>query len=237
MGATIRKGCSEGDCNVEVTPGTDKVSIRYVFTHSKPDSVDDTIRNLLIEIDGEEYFLKEYGSIGQTSTIFSKTIKNLIPNKKYTISFGLGWGGGNTSNWNPLTNHNFSVSFTTDPAVGKWSWEVTNGDASDEQTQIAYQILMGEIPADDFSHLVWNDLINMVSDLRVANGLDSWDTDDNYYLSKSACLVEAGDTLSAAIYNSLLYNVEGFASTDLSEVQKEDKLTGSAIIGITSALG
>ena len=235
MGATIYDGCSVGDCDVEITPGADKVSVRYVFTHSSPDSVGGTVRNLLIEVAGKEYFLSKTASEGQTSTVFSKTISGLTPNKKYTISFGLGWGGSNTDNWNPLSHHNFSVSFTTDPTTGKWSWEISNGDASDAQTQIAYQILMGEIPADNFSHLVWNDLINMVSDIRVVNNLSGWDSSGSY-LSKAACLVEAGDTLSADIYNSLLHNVEGFASTDLSEVQKEDKLTGYAIIGITSVL-
>ncbi len=122
--------------------------------------------------------------------------------------------------------------------VSPWSWTQSNGEATSTQTKRAYQILLGNQPASNgFSHLVWNDLVDKVAEVRGACGL-SWQTSYGgiTYLSKNACYVDAGDTLSARIYNSVRHQIGSIRSTGISDRSKGGEVLGSYITTITDVL-
>lgn len=124
---------------------------------------------------------------------------------------------------------------TTRPPVSLWSWTSSNGSASASQTQNVYMILQGSRPADSFSYLVWNDLIDKVVDMRQAVGY-SWTTDTGKYPSASGCKVSAGEAMSALKYNALKTNIGSIRSTGIPDVSPGDEITGYMLIHLTDVL-
>lgn len=102
-------------------------------------------------------------------------------------------------------------------------------------TKNAYQILLGNRAADDFSHYVWNDLVTKVNEMRGKKGY-SWDTANGTYPTASGCKVSAGETLSAKKYNGVRYNIGSVRSVGIYDVSAGDKLTGYHITRLTDVL-
>lgn len=170
-----------------------------------------------------------YDTTVSTTSAFSRTVTGLAPNTSYTVN-AAGVIGTVSDQWAG------AQTFTT-KAIGvtPWSWTASNGSATAEQTRNAYAILQGTRSADDFSHLVWNDLVDKVEEMRTALG-GIWDTVGGQYLTASACKAAAGDTLRAAAYNSLKVNVGSIQSTGIQDVAPGDEITGYHITHVVDVL-
>lgn len=115
-----------------------------------------------------------------------------------------------------------------------WSWTDSNGNASAEQTQTAYKILHGILPASaGFSHLVWNDLVDMAGKAVTYAG-SSWYSYGG--LSINACKVSAGGTLSAAKYNAIRFNLGSIVSTGITDRTSGDEIKGYYIEKLTDVI-
>lgn len=194
-------------------------------------------RYLLLEVGGESWATvvnNEGGSAGSTCT-FDYTITGLDPGTTYFWKVTLAWGI--ITNPTP-TAVTASGTFTTDrdaPEVTPWSWTSSNGSATATQTKNAYAILQGTRPADDFSHLVWNDLVDKIAEARNARSdiSSEW---SNAYATKANTKVSAGGTLSAVRYNSIRYNINNMEGADVPYVSAGDVILGSYIISLTNTL-
>lgn len=182
-------------------------------------------------LDGELITYVESAETSGGTNNFSWTITGLNSGTYYTWEATLYYVG--TSGL-VATSYSKSGSFTTEEEiiVEPWSWTSSNGSATATQTQNAYKVLTGELTADNFSHRVWNDLVDKVVEVKAKYNL-VWET---RYATYENSKVSAGDTLSATIYNSVKYNIERCASTGYDFVDPEDPLTGSHIIALTTAI-
>ena len=170
-----------------------------------------------------------FDQIVTTTAAFTRTVTGLTPNTSYTVN-AAGVIGTVSDQW--ATAQTFK---TKGLGVTPWSWTESNGSATAGQTQTAYAILQGTRSADDFSHMVWNDLVDKVEEMRTALG-GIWDTVGGRYLSASACKAAAGDTLRAAAYNSVKVNVGNIQSTGIQDVAPGDEITGYHITHVVDVL-
>ena len=95
-----------------------------------------------------------------------------------------------------------------------------------------------EEPAENFPHEVWNDIVNKVQEALDASGL-SWERSSSQgaTLSRSGCLMSSGDTLlTAAMYNSVKYQIGQGNGSDGIYVDSEDEFTWSHIESLTDYL-
>lgn len=111
----------------------------------------------------------------------------------------------------------------------EWSWSHSNGSATDEQTTIAYDAITGNGLLSDFSHEVWNDMVNKV--LAILDYADSswteYDSNGNTYLSYEDTLMSDDDTqLTAERFNALRFNIGSRYSTGINPVDTGDEVYG-----------
>ena len=121
------------------------------------------------------------------------------------------------------------------PLIEPWSWEESNGSASDEQTMLAYEAITSKGECADFSYLVWNDLIEKVAEVRKTGDEEpSWNSS---YLSKDDTKMSLEDkTLTAERFNSLWINIDTLKSTDISAQKSGNIVMGNYFITLTSKL-
>ena len=174
-----------------------------------------------------------YDTTVSASSAFSRTVGGLEPGTGYTanVAGGVGpvgdqWGGG------PTLSTGESAPL---PPVGPRGWAAPHGAATAAETRAAYAVLQGTSTADGFSHLVWNDLVDKVEEMRAAVG-GVWDTVGGAYLTAAACKADAGDTIRAAAYNSVKVNIGNIQSTGIQDVSPGDEITGYHIIHLTDVL-
>lgn len=88
-----------------------------------------------------------------------------------------------------------------------WDWTLSNGVATAEQTQNAYNAVLNQGECASFSRLVWNDIVNcLVVALEVA-GI-SW---DNKYCSAEECKIDIQyGIFTATMFNSVRHNIDRF---------------------------
>lgn len=153
------------------------------------------------------------------------------------LSSGTGYNVTATLHSTQASNITSDTAYVTTqrPSVTPWSWTSSNGAATSAQTRNAYSILQGNRTADDFSHNVWNDLIDKVVEMRQALGY-SWTTDTGRFPSASGCKVSAGEALSALKYNAMRTNVGSIRSTGIPDVSAGDEITGYMIVHVTDVL-
>lgn len=193
-------------------------------------------RYVWLEIDGRSFEIRS-NELGGANSTFNKTITGLDPGMTYYWEATLGWaeleGDITYSSWAVVGG-----SFTTSPAIDPWSWSKSNGSATDTQTANAYSLLVGKRLVDyGFPYKVWNDLVDKIMDMReLADAAGQWMTDGGRYRTYDQCKVMSGDTLSAAIYNSVKVQVGSIKSTGIYDVSPGDKLTGSHITTLASVL-
>lgn len=186
-------------------------------------------------IDGSRAYNIRSNERGGSSSSFDEYISDLVPGTRYEWEAQLGYDDGTGITWLDIYD---SGSFTTDePAVyvSHWSWSESNGSASTSQTVRAYNVLMGNVTADQFAHEVWNDLVDKVVEVREALGY-SWDRAGGDYPSASGCKMNAGDRLTADAYNGVRYNIGSVFSTGISDQSPGDQITGYKIYHLTEVL-
>lgn len=138
--------------------------------------------------------------------------------------------------------------------INKWSWEKSNGSASEEQTTLAYQALENNGKCHDFSYLIWNDIVSLVD--QCLDGLYlTWDC---VITSRDEAKLSSTDKLlTAKKFNSVRKQLDRFNKTWYWEENKDDigyvgrkdflgrsdvgranadKLYGKYLIEITNAL-
>ena len=100
-----------------------------------------------------------------------------------------------------ITDFNLSSSF---PA---WTWEKSNGTATDEQTTLSYEVLAGQGKCSDFSRFVWNDIINVLVSIFAETGI-AWDA--TYCSADESKINEHLGILTATAWNSVAWNIKRF---------------------------
>lgn len=165
--------------------------------------------------------------------VYTASLDFLSPKRQYRIRAWIVNWNGDISYTTPWTN-------ITTPALSPWSWERSNGTASDAETQTAYKVLRGTEPANKFSAKVWNDLVDKVVKVRAAKGRQ-WTTQSletgKGYLSAAQCKVTSESYLRAAVYNSVKFNIGSLKSTGIQDVSADtEELTGNKIYHLTEVL-
>lgn len=88
-----------------------------------------------------------------------------------------------------------------------WDWTKSNGSATAEQTQRAYQAITSQGLCSDFSRLVWNDLVDALANALSAAGL-MWNTE---YGTAESCKISAQyGALTASAFNAVALNIRQF---------------------------
>lgn len=122
---------------------------------------------------------------------------------------------------------------TDESAVEPWSWTSSNGSASSSQTRAAYSAVRNQGSLNNFSYLVWNDMVDKVKEVLDATG-NSW---NSKYASYSATRMSASDkALTAKRFNSLQYNIGTHYSTGIYDVSKGDTVYGDYFITLADCL-
>lgn len=88
-----------------------------------------------------------------------------------------------------------------------WDWSQSNGNASVEQMEAAYNALVNQGLCSDFSRLVWNDLVDATADAISAAGL-KWDS--TYGNVESCKINESMGILTASAFNGVAQNIHNF---------------------------
>ena len=99
------------------------------------------------------------------------------------------------------------------PEIECWSWDISNGNASEEETITAYNAIKpygATLDRDtrNFSYLVWNDMVEKVIDLGNIIDGEYVDWDDTHASYSGAKMKPKDKTLTAERFNSLRINCE-----------------------------
>lgn len=149
--------------------------------------------------------------------------------------------GGATSAIDGWDDDPYSLKSSCEFTIGElslWSWAQSNGQATDVQTRKAYKAITKEpgYYIDDFSHLVWNDLVDKTMDAIESHWLTS-DNDGNSYLSYKNTQMSGDDKiLTATKFNALRFNIGSRIPTGISQKFKGDVVKGNYFIALTNCL-
>lgn len=124
-----------------------------------------------------------------------------------------------------------------DTTVTKWDWLASNGLASANQTLRAYNQVNNNGYTTDFSHLVWNDMVDKVYAVIKAT-TNWWDgTYGSYYDTKMS---GPREILTAKMFNSLRNNIElvrlylgKSTTTGIGQVHTGDRVYGWYFTALT----
>lgn len=213
----------------------EETSATFNGTFTGGDSGYSGYRYVRLTVDGVGTYQVRSSSAGGSISIFSKVISGLEPSTRYTWDAQLGYVDGGSIIWLDLYDSGSFTTLSSGVDIDPWYWNRSNGSASSSETSDAYSVLLGDLPANYFSHLVWNDLVDKVYEMRSALGY-TWDTANGKYPTRSGCYVSAGDTLSARIYNGVRYNIGSVKTTGITDRQSGDRITGTLIVTLTDVL-
>lgn len=208
---------------------------RFRATFTGGDSGFGGYRYIRLTIYGFGEYQIESTDPGGSSSSFKDSFAGFEKGTRYNWEAQLGYEVSGNIVWLDVYD---SGSFTTAGSsviVEPWSWDASNGNATSVATRTAYNVLMGTENPSEFSHLVWNDLVDKAYEVRSARGY-TWDTDGGNYPSVSGCKVSAGETLSARKYNGVRYNIGSILSTGIFDQSPGDKITGYKIYHLTEVL-
>lgn len=211
-----------------------QTSALFRATFSGGDSAFGGWRYVELVITGDDTYLIRSSSSGGSSSSFSKTISGLSPSSSYRWTATLGYDTGSGIQWLTLTDSGILYTESAGLGIQPWFWTKSNGEATTVMTQNAYDVLNGRLPASNFSHYVWNDLVDKVNEMRRAKGY-TWDTAYGKYPTYSGCKLYAGDSLSAKIFNAVKYNV-GSINPTFADVSSGDIIYGKYFTILTEKL-
>lgn len=120
--------------------------------------------------------------------------------------------------------------------ISNWSWTTSNGTASDELTVAAHSALYNKTGTKEFSHLVWNDMVDKVNEMIDA-AEKTWAA-DTLSIADTKMTAESDETktLTADRFNALVQNVEQLYDTGYSDVGTGDIVYGGYILHIAECL-
>lgn len=89
-------------------------------------------------------------------------------------------------------------------SITPWSWQVSNGNATDAQTQSAYNAIMNQRATVQFSAVVWNDLVDKIVQTQQALN-KQW---NNYYGTSANTKINPNQYLMANKFNAVTQNID-----------------------------
>lgn len=153
-----------------------------------------------------------------------KTIRGLTAGTTYTIVAHVYVHNGSIEYWDSYFTkfqNGTTAQITTNsatPTITPFSWTAS------AQTRAAYSAVTNKTATENFSHLVWNDMVDKVKEIFDANGW-SW---DNYYATyNNTRMTSSPYTLTAVKFNSLRNNIDFHNNTGIGKVNKDDPVKGS----------
>lgn len=129
-----------------------------------------------------------------------------------------------------------NVTYGTKADITKWSWTDSNGDATLDETVKAYAAITATGATTDFSHKVWNDIVNKVAEIVAAED-DEWY--ENYDSLANTKMTAPDEELSALAFNSLRFNVgarENAPPTEISDKMPRDAVEGWFFTKLTECI-
>ena len=117
--------------------------------------------------------------------------------------------------------------------VAYWSWTSSNGSASSAQTKIAYNAIRSHGPVENFSYLVWNDLVDKINEVKQYAGYE-WNAYFDLY--ENTLMSEDDRKLTALRFNSARYNIGIHVSTGIEQVYRGDDVIGDYFITIADCI-
>lgn len=103
--------------------------------------------------------------------------------------------------------------------VSAFSWTSSNGDATATQTRNAKSAVDNHGACTNFSYLVWNDMVNKLSEILTARGWSWARGSNNEYATQSNTLMSSNDkTMTALRFNSFKHNIGIHVSTGIDDV-------------------
>ena len=164
--------------------------------------------------------------IQTTSTTY--TIEGLTPKTTYYLNYR----GKNSGGTGPYMSS--SVVATTKGEVEAWDWNISNGNASAQQTKLAYQAITSQGSLDDFSYVVWNDMVNKVIQIVDARCV-VWNAD--YGTEDDTKMTSIDRELTAKRFNALWWNLSHFVTVSgAKKVSAGDLVIGSYFIALTESM-
>ena len=148
------------------------------------------------------------------------------------------WVSGSAGgDYGPTTLHIVPPSKPVEETVDKWSWSVSNGSATATQTSNAYNAVVNKKATTNFSHLVWNDMVDKVNEvIKAYSSGKTWDS--TYATYANTKMSSTPFYLTAVKFNSLRNNIEIVGNTYLNigyktgieKVETGDYVKGSYFI-------
>ena len=173
------------------------------------------------------------GNIAQTSDLTLKQARGnsstylILPSTKYYIKALIKNSSNSTLNTLYTTITTGSTEISAFIWTGKnYTSTTSNPAATAAQTKAAKTALDNLGKTEDFSYLVWNDMVRKCNDIRSARGL-SWNSTYATLANTKMTSSEAGRTLTATRFNSLRYNIGDMYSTGINTVAAGDTVKAS----------
>lgn len=107
-------------------------------------------------------------------------------------------------------------------SIKKWSWSASNGNAYASETSAAYKAVQNKQSTKNFSHLVWNDMVDKTK--AICDKAVGWWDSESYgldYANTKAKVNSNGEyELTAEMFNSLRNNLEiaGYHKLGLAKI-------------------
>jgi hypothetical protein len=146
-----------------------------------------------------------------------------------------GSSGGDTGT---TTLHIIPPAKPATETVKKWSWSASNGSASATQTSSAYNAVANKKATTNFSHLVWNDMVDKVNEvIKAYSSGKSWDS--TYATYSNTKMSTTPYYLTAVKFNSLRNNIEIVGNylslgykTDIGKVEPGNHVKGEYLLAL-----
>lgn len=122
------------------------------------------------------------------------------------------------------------------PSVYEFNWFSSNGSATAEQTERAYNALVNKGKLKDFSYLVWNDMVDKLYEVIKEEGY-SWDSSSSKTTTLAKTKMTATDKkITALRFNSFASNMVGYGLPQWSWVKIGDPIIGQDFLDLIDAL-
>lgn len=194
-----------------------RISFSYMVINKK-----NTSRYLTIYIDGVQKAFAGY-KLHYEWQLFSIDLET----GTHVIKIEYDYDSSDSSNYDNTRGFFADFSLEATGGIEPWSWKRSNGRSTVTQVTMAYAVITAQGELSQFSYIVWNDMVDKVSEILKEKNL-SW---SSKYATLAATIMSEDDkVLTAARFNSLRFNIGSHYSTGINEVQPGDDVFGSYFI-------
>ncbi len=118
-------------------------------------------------------------------------------------------------------------------SIDEFDWDISNGSASATLTQKAYETLVNKGKVKDFSHLVWNDMVDKLNEVIEAEGY-SWES-DVATLARTK-MTSTDRAMTAVRFNSFAGNMVGYGLSSWTSVKKGDPTIAQTFLDLVDTM-